>query len=218
MEEKKKKWGVEEMAEVAIFAALGYVLDMLAGLYSAPLFPNGGSIGLAMVCVYIMAYRRGLLAGIITGLVIGLLDLADGFYVIGGQAWYIAFIQVALDYWIAYPLVGFAGLFTKKIQKSSTKGQLILWSILGVLLGGLLKYAAHVLSGALFWGSDSSSFAWSFQGTDISAWPYSSIYNIAYMGPSIVLSGIVTCLLVSIWPKMVYNENIRRSIKREKNE
>ena len=30
MEEKEKTWSVKTIAEIAIFAALGYVLDMLA--------------------------------------------------------------------------------------------------------------------------------------------------------------------------------------------
>ena len=78
MEEKEKTWSVKTIAEIAIFAALGYVLDMLAGIYSSPLFPNGGSLGIAMVCVFIISYRRGFLPGLITGLIMGLLDIADG--------------------------------------------------------------------------------------------------------------------------------------------
>ena len=181
MEEKEKPWTVKPIAEIAIFAALGYVLDMLAGIYSSPLFPNGGSLGIAMVCVFIISYRRGFLPGLITGLIMGLLDIADGFYVVSGAAWYLAFLQVALDYWIAYPLVALCGLFTRFIKKSQNKKQMVLFIILGCVVGGLAKYMSHVLSGAIFWGSDSGSFAWSFKGTNINPWAYSFIYNIAYI-------------------------------------
>lgn len=215
MEEKEKTWSVKTIAEIAIFAALGYVLDMLAGIYSSPLFPNGGSLGIAMVCVFIISYRRGFLPGLITGLIMGLLDIADGFYVVSGAAWYLAFLQVALDYWIAYPLVALCGLFTRFIKKSENKKQMVLFIILGCVVGGLAKYMSHVLSGAIFWGSDSGSFAWSFKGANINPWAYSFIYNIAYMGPDIVFSTVVTCLLVWVWPKVVLPEKNIKTIAQE---
>lgn len=215
MEEKEKIWSVKTIAEIAIFAALGYVLDMLAGIYSSPLFPNGGSLGIAMVCVFIISYRRGFLPGLITGLIMGLLDIADGFYVVSGEAWYLAFLQVALDYWIAYPLVALCGLFTRFIKKAQNKKQMVLFIILGCVVGGLAKYMSHVLSGAIFWGSDSRLFAWSFKGTNINPWAYSFIYNIAYMGPDIVFSTVVTCLLVWVWPKVVLPEKNIKTIAQE---
>ena len=216
MEEKEKTWSVKTIAEIAIFAALGYVLDMLAGIYSSPLFPNGGSLGIAMVCVFIISYRRGFLPGLITGLIMGLLDLADGFYVVSGHAWYYAFAQVALDYWIAYPLVALSGIFTVFIKKAQNKGQMIFYIILGCLVGGAAKYMSHVFSGAIFWGNDSASFAWSFQGTSINPWAYSFIYNIAYMGPDIFFSTVVTCLLVSVWPTIVLPEKKIKNISQQK--
>lgn len=215
MEEKEKTWSVKTIAEIAIFAALGYVLDMLAGIYSNPLFPNGGSLGIAMVCVFIISYRRGFLPGLITGLIMGLLDLADGFYVVSGAAWYVAFIQVALDYWIAYPLVALCGIFTHLIKHAKSKKEMMLYIVVGCVVGGFAKYMSHVLSGAIFWGSDSNTFAWSFQGTSINAWAYSFIYNIAYMGPDIVLSTIFTCLLVGVWPKMILPANDFKQVSKQ---
>ncbi len=204
MDKKEKTWSVKTIAEIAIFSALGYVLDLLAGIYSSPIFPNGGSLGIAMVCVFIISYRRGFLPGLITGLIMGLLDIADGFYVVSGASWYMTFIQVALDYWIAYPLVSLAGIFTRFIKKSNSKGKMFAFVIIGCIVGGLVKYMSHVLSGAIFWGSDASSFAWSFKDSGINAWAYSFIYNFAYMGPDIVLSTIITCLLIKVWPKMIF--------------
>ncbi len=208
MDKQRKTWNVKTIAEIAIFSALGYVLDLLAGIYSSPIFPNGGSLGVAMVCVFIISYRRGFLPGLITGLIMGLLDIADGFYVVSGASWYMTFIQVALDYWIAYPLVSLAGIFTRLIKKNSANSKaMYLYIILGCIVGGLAKYMSHVLSGAIFWGSDASSFAWSFKDSGINAWTYSFIYNLAYMGPDIVLSTIVTCVLIKAWPKMLFPED-----------
>ncbi|MFA6796583.1 MAG: energy-coupled thiamine transporter ThiT [Bacilli bacterium] len=178
----KKTFSIRTMAEVAIFAALGYVLDFLAGAYSAPLFVNGGSIGIAMVCVYIVAYRRGFFPALLVGLIMGLLDLADGFYSIA-DVWYKAFAQVALDYVVAYPLVAFAGLFKGMFDRSSNNKGKILAIVYGCTLGGILKLLSHVLSGVLFWSND-------FQPTWGISSPllFSFVYNGAYMVPCIVLS------------------------------
>lgn len=216
MEEKEKVWSVRTIAEIGIFSALGYVLDMLAGIYSSPLFPNGGSLGIAMVCVFIITYRRGFLPGLVTGLIMGLLDIADGFYVVSGASWYLAFVQVALDYWIAYPLVSLAGVMTRAIKKADNKKTMMIYIVIGCLIGGFAKYMSHVLSGAIFWGSDASSFAWSFKDTSINAWAYSFIYNIAYMGPDIVLSTIFTCVLVNVWPKMLHPSESEKQLKEAK--
>jgi thiamine transporter len=103
----KKNGVVATMAEIAIFSALGYVLDTVASLYSKPLFLNGGSIGIAMACIFFIAFRRGLLPGLATGLIIGLASTGvNGVYVAPiADTWMEGrSLQIALDYWLAYPL------------------------------------------------------------------------------------------------------------------
>lgn len=206
MKRKEKIWSVRTIAEIGIFAALGYVLDLLAGIYSSPLFPNGGAIGIAMLCVFVVSFRRGFLPGMLTGLIMGLLDILDGFYVISGAEWYMSFLQVALDYWLAYPLAGLAGVVANLVKKANTKKKMVLWVSVGCLIGGSLKYISHVLSGAIFWGADAGSFAWSFKDSTISPWAYSFIYNIAYMGPDIFLCTLLADVLIVIWPKAIHPE------------
>ena len=190
------------MAEIGIFAALGYVLDFLAGTYSKGLFVNGGSIGIALICVYIISFRRGIIAGTITGLIMGLLDIADGFYSIADN-WNVVLAQVLLDYVVAYPAAGFgAGLFRKLVVSSKNKSQLISYASLGCVFGGLLKLLMHFLSGYLFWG-------------EYPAWEefinqpalYSFLYNGAYMLPCIVLSTIVIDLVGAYQPQLLIDYN-----------
>ncbi len=197
----KSLFNMKAVAEIAIFAAIGYVLDFCAGAYSSPLFPNGGSIGIAMLAVLIVAFRRGGVAGILTGFIMGLLDLADGFYAIAGD-WWKAFIQVALDYWLAYPLVGTAGFFSPLIQKEGASTQKrITIVLLASLLGGLLKFGSHYFSGVLFWGDDASSFAWGLSA--LNKWSYSFIYNIAYMAPCTLLSCGIIGLIAWKYPRFI---------------
>lgn len=209
----KSLFNVKAIAEIAIFAAIGYALDMCASAYSAPLFPSGGSIGIALVAVFLVSFRRGPIAGILTGLIMGLLDLADGFYAIAGE-WWKAFIQVALDYWIAYPLAGFAGLFALAYKKNSDSlSKRILFVSLGALVGGLLKFLSHYLSGVLFWGDDASAFAWGL--SSLSKWSYSFIYNIAYMGPCILLSGGILVFIAAKYPKFFVVNDSKQLVSKE---
>lgn len=189
---EKKVFTVQTIAEIAIFAAIGYVFDLLQGSVFASVFPNGGSIGIAMTAVFIMSYRRGAVSGIITGLLMGLLDLLDGFYAIS-DTWYKVFFQVALDYWIAYPLVGLAGIFRKSFLKTENQKRKIIFLALGTFLGGMLKYLSHFISGVLFWPTDKWGGAVTF----------SLLYNGSYMLPSIILSAVVIIIIYIKQPKFI---------------
>ena len=82
---------VRTLCEVGIFAALGFVFDELQGIFFGGVFPNGGSIGFAMIAVLIVSYRRGFLPGLLTGLLMGLFDIATKAYIIHPM-------QVLFDY------------------------------------------------------------------------------------------------------------------------
>jgi len=196
----KKNGVVATMAEIAIFSALGYVLDTVASLYSKPLFLNGGSIGIAMACIFFIAFRRGLLPGLATGLILGLLQLVNGVYVAPiADTWWKAFAQIALDYWLAYPVVGFAGLLHHLFSKGSSKKVQLIALISGCVLGGLLKFLCHFLSGVIFWPDD----AWNVGSSAL----YSFLYNGAYTFPSIILSTALVVVLSLRLPHYFMPEN-----------
>lgn len=193
MAKKKNHDIVMTMVEVGVMAALGFVLDELSGIMFKGVFVNGGSIGIAMVCVLVMAFRRGFVPALATGLVMGLLDLATGPYIIPGDAWR-AFVQVFLDYVAAYPMVAFAAIFRKAFLNAEEKQKKVLFLCLGSILGGLLKLFAHFLSGILFW-ADPSGFAFSWNW--MNPYLYCFLYNALYVLPCLVLS--LGFLLVLFW-------------------
>ena len=174
---KNTKNLVTTLCEIGIFAALGFVFDELQGILFKGVFPNGGSIGIAMIAVLIIAYRRGLWPALLTGLIMGVLDIATSAYILHP-------IQMILDYIIPYALVGFAALLKPFFDKYDDKKSRILWLIAGVVIGGLLKFTSHYLAGIFFW-TKSSDFAWGMEATNL--YLYCFIYNIAFIGPSIVL-------------------------------
>ncbi len=65
----------------------------------------------------------------------------------------------------------------------------------GVFIGSVSRYAAHVVSGAVFFGS------YAPKGTPV--WIYSSVYNATYMIPSFILSAIVLILLFMTAPRLL---------------
>ena len=168
---------VTMLCEIGIFAALGFVFDELQGILFKGIFPNGGSIGIAMIAVLIIAYRRGLWPALLTGLIMGLLDAATGPQILHP-------VQMILDYIIPYALVGFAALLKPFFDKYDDNKSRILWIIAGAVVGGLLKFLSHYLAGVIFW-KDVSGFAWNLEWMNL--YLYCFIYNIAFIGPSIVL-------------------------------
>ncbi len=180
------------IAEVGIFAAIGWILDEIQGAWSVS-FTSGGSIGIAMVAVLIMAYRRGWLPAICTGLIMGLLDLATKAYIIHPA-------QLFLDYILPYALVGIAGLFKPLFDKEDDRNKKIMWLSIGAVAGGLLKFLSHFLAGYIFW-NDAAYFAWNLNY--MSAGLYSFVYNIAYIGPSIVVSLAMLIILFLKAPRVI---------------
>ena len=181
---------IRTIAEVGIFAAIGFVLDEIQGIAFASIFTAGGSIGFAMVAVLIIAYRRGWLPAVCTGLIMGLLDLMSKSYMI-------TFWQVLLDYILPYALVGLAGVFKPYFDKSKNDKRRILFLILGTVIGGLLKFLSHFIVGMLVWAP--MGYDWSIQNEAL----YSFAYNIAFTGPSIILSAVILVVLFKRAPKVI---------------
>ncbi len=171
-----KNLNVKVITEIAIFAAIGFVLDFIQGLYSdfLPTFFNGGSVGIAMVAVFVIAYRRGFIPALLCGSIMGLLDMIDA--VPYANTWYEILLQYFLDYILAYGICSLAAIFYLLIRKD--KGYLFV--ILGCIIGGLGKLLCHTISGCLYFDSP----VWA-----------SFTYNASYIIPSIILCCIVMAVV-----------------------
>ena len=90
-----KKITTKCLAEIAIMATLAFALDALQGGLFRGLFPNGGSIGFAMLPILIMCFRRGFLPGLLTALILSFLQLLGGVYVIS-NSWYMIILQLKI--------------------------------------------------------------------------------------------------------------------------
>lgn len=178
------------MVEIAIFAALGFVLDFIAFR-----MPQGGSVSLVMIPIVLMAFRRGVGAGIITGLLVGLLQIVTGFISVAPLSFGFVVMQVILDYLLAYGVVGLAGVmrgrYVEAVQSKKT-GKVFAMVALGVLIGSFLRYTVHVITGILFFGMFAEG----------NVFIYSAVYNATYMIPVALVAAIVCSLLFITAPRL----------------
>ncbi|MEH7255715.1 MULTISPECIES: energy-coupled thiamine transporter ThiT [Bacillaceae] len=187
---EKKRSNTLFLVEVAVFSALAYLLDLVSGLLSLKVWPQGGSISIAMIPIFIMAFRWGIKGGILSGFLLGLLQFILGFSQIYTP------LQGIIDYGVAFTVVGLAGIFASRVKNSlsnKNKKGWITYVILGTFLGSALRYLAHVYSGIVFFGE----FAPDGQPVAV----YSLIYNGTYMLPSFIVSAILVILVISAAPK-----------------
>lgn len=207
------------MAEIAIFASIAFALDALQGGISKAILPflaSGGSIGIAMIPIFIIAYRRGLVPGLICGLIVSITQMLSSIYIINNINYESAFmaamgpfLQIMFDYLLAYTAVGVAGVFAKKFTETKSPRFLIY----GVIIGGGLKYICHVISGGLFWLDPTGGKT--IFGIDNSSWWFSIIYNLTYMLPNILIASLVMPLLNKIMPVLL-NPEYNFSVVEEK--
>lgn len=179
------------MMEIAIFAALGFVLDFVSFR-----MPQGGSVSLVMIPIILIAFRRGVAAGVLTGILVGLLQIVSGFISVAPLSFGFVVMQVLLDYLLAYGVVGLAGVMrTKYLQHAHAKqtGKMLAAIVAGVLLASVLRYLVHVITGILFFGM----FA---EGNVVI---YSAIYNATYMIPVFLLAAFVCAALFAAAPRLV---------------
>ena len=180
MNEKKSFLSVKEMVEMALLISLAVVLD-LDGL-KISLGANGGSIGFTMLPLFILAFRHGFIKSVIgIGIIYGLVtNLLDGW----GLVYY------PFDYFVAYGLsIPLVGLFSRYVfNKRAAKDNLLInygFILLSVLLAGVIRVIGHTISSIVFYEYTLGA---------------ALAYNIAYVGPSIL---ICLAILFILYPSLL---------------
>lgn len=179
------------ITEVGILSALGLALDFLGGVLSGFMWPAGGSISLVLVPIIVMAYRWGLKGGLLTGFIVGSIQIIWA----GSGAVYP--FQTVLDYVVAYTLVGLAGVFFKKIYSLEKEAKLY-YINLGIFLGASLRTLVHIISGLIYFIDLSDGL--------MPAIVASSVYNLGYMVPTTILTFVVITLIAKKQPSLLFIE------------
>lgn len=209
---KENKMRTQALTVGAIMIAFAVTVSALCAAIPFLNLPFGGGFTIAsMLPIIIVAYMYGTKWGLLTAFVYSIMQMLLGFNTVSAffmpgdsqMVWWRAVIVCLIDYVIAYTVLGFGGIFRKKFN---TMGALVLGSVFAISL----RYIAHTLSGAIFFGTWAEWFftqdgfpAWgekiidTFSG-DALALIYSIIYNGTYMIPEIIITALVACFVVRI--------------------
>ncbi len=199
-----------------MLVALSAVLAIIS--MAIPLqLPFGGSVTLAsMLPIVLVGYMFGVKWGLGSALVFAVIQMFLGwgtvtaFFMPGEEQmrWWKAIIVCLLDYILAYTVLGFSGLFAKKIKKPAVS------LCLGSIFALMLRYICHILSGAIFFGTWAEWFftdvmpgmgEWvlsAFSGWGLAA-VYSVVYNGLYMIPEIILTAVLAAIVPAVMGKYI---------------
>ena len=134
-ERNMKKQEIRALVETGIFVGIAVVLDLIFGaIYS---FPFGGSIGVAMLPIFIIASRRGPKYGIIAGILYGLIQTMIKVY-------FLNFFQYFLDYFVAFGVVGIGAFVPKTLLKRTR-------FIILITIGSLARWIIASIAGVVYW-------------------------------------------------------------------
>lgn len=186
-----------KLAEAAVMLAVGTVLSMIKLLD----LPYGGSVTIAcMLPIIIIAYRHGIRLGLLTGLVFGIIQQLLGLNTLSYvTTWQSIIAVIALDYIIAFMVLGLGGVF----RKLSSQANALLF---GTIFVCVLRYLCHVISGATVWAGLSIPTN--------AALIYSIGYNATYMIPETIVTAVLAFYVGSILD--FRNDTITRIAKPEK--
>ena len=169
---------VKTMVLVAFYATLALVLDYVSAMIPFLQMPQGGSINLAVIPIFVASYHIGWEDGAFAGLLWWVIG-----WLMGLNNWFVSPIQYALDYIIPAMICGLAALMPR-IGKISN-----LYS--GVFVMMVLKFMSHVLSGVYYWPPEGAA-----RGS-AAAWTYSLSYNLWYNLATLIVALIVVPILVN---------------------
>ena len=212
----------KRLTESAMLLAMAIVLEVVSKAF-IPEMPFGGQVTLvSMLPVVLISYRHGVKWGLVSGFCYALIEMALGAKTVaaafqpgyfGDEALILnAIIMCALDYVLAFTLLGLGGIFRNKIKNPGVS--LMCGSL--VALGA--RYLAHILSGYILFSGWAEWFftqdgfpAWGASlvqslSPSVLGWVYSIVYNGIYMVPEMILTAIAALLIAKV-PKIVTKES-----------
>ena len=207
----------KRLTESAMLIAMAVVLE-LVGKMVIPEMPFGGQLTLAsMLPIVLISYRHGVRWGLVAGFGYSLIQMALGArtvtaafqpgYFGDGVMLLNALIMCALDYVLAYTVLGLGGMFRDRMQPAASLA-------LGSLVALGCRYLTHILSGYILFAGWAEWFFTQegFPGWGASlvaslspealGWVYSIVYNGMYMVPEMLLTA-AAALLVAKVPRIV---------------
>ena len=201
----------KRLTESAMLLSVAIVLELCSKMF-IPELPFGGQITLVrMLPVVLISYRHGVKWGLVSSVAYAMIEMAIGAktvtaafqpgYFGDGVMLLNALIMCALDYLLAYTMLGLGGIFRDRIEN---RGKALCCGAI-VALG--CRYLAHILSGYILFAGWAE---WFFTQEGFPAWGaglvaslsptalgmlYSIVYNGMYMIPEMILTSVAAVLI-----------------------
>jgi thiamine transporter len=175
------KFDTKKITFTAMMIALALIFEIFS-TFVLPL-PQGGNVSVVAIPLIILGYYYGLPTAMVGGVIVG---VSQGLFV---PPFIVNPFQYLLDYVFPFAFMGMATVFIKLNPKQEN----IMLS-LGILLSLTLRYISHVISGTLFFAE--------FAGDQIPI-IYSLIYNITFIGPTLIITLILAPLVLIAAKKVI---------------
>lgn len=177
------------LCEGAICVALATIL----GLIRFWRMPNGGSVTMNMLPLFVFALRWGAGPGLLASFLMGLLDFVlGGSYIIGWQS-------LIGDYLLAYTFCGLAGCF-----KGRTWGVFV-----GSVVGAIGRWVVLWVTGATVWAINGPEAL--FGATYTNPWLYSAVYNGIHVALSLAICLVLEAAAFKPLKKYFLGEDIKKA-------
>ena len=184
MSNNKSHNAVRALVEGAIFVAIALVLGQLKPYE----LPQGGSISLEMLPMFIFITRWGFRNGLIGCFAFGILQI----FLEGAISW--GWVSMILDFILAFGVMGLGGLFKGKIYPAS-------------IVAAVARFIVHFISGITVYRIAVPTQL--FNATFTDPWMYSLAYNGSYMALDLALCLIVvTALMASPLKRYLKGEDL----------
>ena len=184
---KTRNLRLRALTEGAIMVALAQVLGYIK-LFE---LPQGGSICLSMLPIFVYCARWGFGPGMLASFAFSVLQLLlDGAYAYSWQS-------MIGDYIVAYSLLGVAGLFSKKRSGF----------FIGTVVGSFARFLSHYITGATVWAEYMPE---NFFGmTKTTPWVYSALYNGSFILVDAAMTLVIGALLWKPLGKYIRGEDLK---------
>lgn len=184
---------VRLIVEDALIAALAMVLNSLKPNFPAGFYIN---ISLGFIPVAFLALRKGVVNGMISGLIFGILDL----FLRGiGTSNVVSVLQAFFEYIVAFTLIGLAGVVREPLKNAINQKkhrEAVLFMFLGIFIGCLAKFLCHTIASATFFSKYLSV------GKNGSVWLAAFIYQAPSFGLTFAIAAGCLILVYVIRPSL----------------
>jgi thiamine transporter len=174
------KFDTKKITFTAMMIALALMFEIFS-TFILPL-PQGGNVSVVAIPLLILGYYYGLPTAMLGGVIVG---ISQGLFV---PPFIVHPAQYVLDYVLPFAFMGMGTIF---IKLNPSKENIML--SLGILLSISLRYISHVISGTLFFAE--------YAGDQLPI-IYSLIYNISYIGPTLIIT-LISAPIVLLASKKV---------------